>query len=88
MTAGQRKSDRIASVAARKAKRKYVKSRPKQRVRMVRLRVAPQLAQSEVRQLQARAAADMRSVGGYVAWLLIKELRREPGRKRRTGVRQ
>ena len=29
----------------------------------------------------------MRSVGGYVAWLLIKDLRRESGRKRRgTGV--
>ena len=51
---------------------------------MVRLRVAPQLTQGEVRQLQARAAADMRSVGGYVAWLLIKDLRRESGRKRRT----
>ena len=52
---------------------------------MVRLRVAPQLTPGEARQLQARAAADMRSVGGYVAWLMIKELRREPGRKRRTG---
>ncbi len=46
--------------------------------------MAPQLTQSEVRQLQARAAADMRSVGGYVAWLLIKDLRRESGRTRRT----
>ena len=27
----------------------------------------------------------MRSVGGYVAWLMIKDLRRESGRKRRTG---
>ena len=35
------------------------------------LRVAPQLTPGEARQLQARAAADMRSVGGYVAWLLI-----------------
>ena len=51
---------------------------------MVRLRVAPQLTQREARRLQARAAADMRSVGGYVAWLLIKDLRRESGRKRRT----
>ncbi len=54
---------------------------------MVRLRVAPQLTHGEARQLQARAAADMRSVGGYVAWLLIKDLRRESGRNRRaTGV--
>ncbi len=29
----------------------------------------------------------MRSVGGYVAWLLIKDLRRESGRSRRgSGV--
>ncbi len=49
--------------------------------------MAPQLTQGEARQLQARAAADMRSVGGYVAWLLIKDLRRESGRKRRgSGV--
>ncbi len=74
-------------MAARKAKRKYVKSRPKQRVRMVRLRLAPQLTSGEARKLQAREAADMRSVGGYVAWLLIKDLRRESGRKRRgSGV--
>ncbi len=74
-------------MTARKAKRKYVKARLKPQVRIVRLRVAPQLTPGEVRQLQARAAADMRSLGGYVAWLLIKDLRRESGRKRRsTGV--
>ncbi len=70
-------------MAARKAKRKPAKSRPKQRPRMVRLRVAPQLTQGEVRQLQARAAADMRSVGRTVALLLIEDLRRRgPGRGR------
>ncbi len=53
---------------------------------MVRLRVAPQLTQGEVRQLQARAAADMRSVGRTVALLLIADLkRRRPGQKRRAG---
>ena len=73
-------------MAARKAKRKYVKSRLKPRVRMVRLRVAPQLTQGEARQLQARAAADMRSVGSTVALLLIEDLRRRrTGRKRRAG---
>ncbi len=52
---------------------------------MVRLRVDPQLTQREVRELQARAAADMRSVGGYVAWLLIQDLRRRgPGLRRRA----
>ncbi len=71
-------------MTARKAKRKYVKARLKPQVRIVRLRAAPQLTPGEVRQLQARAAADMRSLGGYVAWLLIKDLRRESGRTRRT----
>ncbi len=53
---------------------------------MVRLRVAPQLTRGEVRKLQARAAAEMRSVGGQVAMLLIEDLRRRrPGRKRRAG---
>ncbi len=74
-------------MAARKAKHKYVKARLKPQVRIVRLRVAPQLTPGEVRQLQARAAADMRSLGGYVAWLLVRELRRDSGHKRRaTGV--
>ncbi len=43
---------------------------------MVRLRVDPQLTRGEVRELQARAAADMRSVGRTVALLLIEDLRR------------
>ncbi len=43
---------------------------------MVRLRVDPQLTRGEVRELVARAAADMRSVGSYVALLLIGDLRR------------
>ncbi len=52
---------------------------------MVRLRVAPQLTSGEARQLQARAAADMRSVGGYVAWLLIKDLKRRGAGQRRRA---
>ncbi len=53
---------------------------------MVRLRVDPQLTRGEVRDLQARAAADMRSVGSYVALLLIGDLRRRgPGRGRPAG---
>ncbi len=73
-------------MAARKAKRKRVKPRLRARPPMVRLRLCPQLTEREVRQLQARAAADMRSVGGYVALLLIADLkRRHPGRKRRAG---
>ncbi len=73
-------------MAARKAKRKPAKSRPRRRARMVRLRVAPQLTPGEVRELQARAAADMRSVGSTVAWLLIRDLkRRGSGRARKTA---
>ncbi len=50
---------------------------------MVRLRLAPQLTRAEVRELQARAAADMRSVGSTVALLLIEDLpHRGPGRGR------
>ncbi len=50
---------------------------------MVRLRVYPQLTRGEVRELQTRAAADMRSVGRTVALLLIEDLRRlGPGRER------
>ncbi len=52
---------------------------------MARLRVAPQLTQGEARQLQARAAADMRSVGGYVGWLLVKELKRRGSGQRRRA---
>ncbi len=73
-------------MASRKAKRKPAKSRPKRRARMVRLRLCPQLTEREVRQLRARAEADMRSVGSYVALLLIADLkRRRPGRKGRAG---
>ena len=50
---------------------------------MVQLRVDPQLTRGEVRELQAGAAADMRSVGSTVALLLIGDLRRRgPGRGR------
>ena len=55
---------------------------------MVRLRLCPQLTEREVRELQARAAADMRSVGSTVALLLIADLkRRGSGRgQRASGV--
>ena len=73
-------------MAARKAKRKPAKSRPKRRARKVRLRVGPQLTRGEVREVQARAAADMRSVGSYVALILIADLRRRGlGRGRPAG---
>ena len=73
-------------MAARKTRRKPTKAL-RARPPIVRLRLCPQLTEREVRQLQARAAADMRSVGSYVALLLIADLkrRRRTGRKRRAG---
>jgi hypothetical protein len=50
---------------------------PKPREKKVRLRVAPQLTRAETRQFRERAAADMRSIGSYVAKLIIERWRRE-----------
>ncbi len=73
-------------MATRKTRRRPTKSRPKRRARIVRLRVCPQLTRVEVREIQARAAADMRSVGSTVALLVIEDLRRRgPGRGRPAG---
>jgi hypothetical protein len=48
---------------------------------------APQLTRSEIRQLQERAAADMRSIGSYVAFLVVRHLSgRGNGRRRRQAV--
>ncbi len=52
---------------------------------MVRLRICPQLTRGEVRELQARAAADMRSVGSTVALLLIEDLRRRGSGRARAA---
>ena len=83
---GPHDSNRLRSVATRKTKRRPAKRSLRARPRMVRLRVCSQLTEREVRGLQARAAADMRSVGSYVSLLLIADLkRRRPGRKRRAG---
>ncbi len=73
-------------MAARKGKRKYVKSRLRARPPMVRLRVDPQLTRGEVRELQDRAAADMRSVGGHVAMLVIADLRRRGRGRPASGI--
>jgi hypothetical protein len=56
---------------------------PKPREKKVRLQAHPQLTRSEIERLKARAAGDMRSIGGYVAFLLIQHLNgRGNGRKR------
>jgi hypothetical protein len=43
--------------------------------KMVRLGFGPQLTRSEIRQLREKAAADMRSIGNYVGFLVIQDLR-------------
>ena len=54
---------------------------PNRRLRLnKRLRVAPQLTQDEVRELQLRAAADGRSIAEYGAVLIIEDLNKgKPG---------
>ena len=60
---------------------------PKPREKKVRLKAHPQLTRSEIKRLKARAAGDMRSIGGYVAFLVIRHLSgRGNGRKRRKPV--
>ncbi len=51
-------------------------------LKTVRMRVQPRLTREEARELEARAAADFRSVGNYVAWLIAQHL----GAKRKGCV--
>ena len=44
-------------------------------MRTVRLRLAPKLTREEARKLEARAAADLRPVANYVAYLIVQDLR-------------
>ena len=68
---------------ARKTRhRRSQSSRPK----LARLSTFPQLTRREARELEARAAADMRSVSSYVALLLIEDLRRRRSQSRWTGL--
>ena len=65
---------------------------PKQRsskpstARKIRLRVDPQLTPAEIRKLEARAAEDLRGLGNYVAWLIVKDLAKQPKARRATGA--
>ena len=56
-------------------------------LKTTRLRLAPQLTREEVRKLEGRAAADLRSVANFVAYLIDKDLRgkRRPGRPTSGG---
>jgi hypothetical protein len=59
------------------SRRKPTKTlRPKPRPKKIRLRLAPQLTRSEIRQLQARASDQIRSVSSYVAKVIVEELGR------------
>lgn len=48
--------------------------------------VAVHLTRAEIRALKEYAAADLRSVGGYVAWLLAQHLK-GPARRKLRPVR-
>ena len=55
-------------------------------VKKSRLRLSLKLTRAEIKKLQQRAAADMRSISGYVAFLVTEELRRRGRTRRATGV--
>ncbi len=58
--------------------------RPRLKPPKGRVSLEPKLTASEVKKLRARAAANMRSIAGYVAFLIIQHLSgRGNGRKRR-----
>ena len=56
-------------------------------LKTTRLRLAPQLTREEVRKLEARAAADLRPVANYVAYLIAQDLKRKRSRNRPTSAR-
>ena len=53
----------------------------------MRLRLAPQLTRDETRKLEARAAADLRPVPNYVAYLVDQDLRGKRRRGRPTSAK-
>ena len=56
-------------------------------LKTVRLRVEPRLTQAEARELEAQAAADFRSVGNYVAWLIAQNQRAKRQARSRTKAK-
>ncbi len=66
------------------ARRKPTKTlRPKPVKRKVRIHTTPKLTRSEYEELQSRAAAELRSVPNYVAFLVVQHLRGNGRRKLR-----
>lgn len=51
----------------------------KKRPKLLRLGVSPPLTRAEVRQLKARAKADLRSISNYVGHLVAQDLKRAGG---------
>jgi hypothetical protein len=52
---------------------------------LVRLGLAPALTRAELKELRARASADLRSVGNYVSYLVAKHVNQK-GHRRRMSV--
>ena len=46
----------------------------KQPAKLTRLGLAPQLSAREVRELKARAAADLRTISNYVSYLVVEHI--------------
>ena len=53
----------------------------------MRLRLAPKLTRDETRKLEARAAADLRPVPNYVAYLITQDLQGKRRSKRPTSAK-
>ena len=56
-------------------------------LRTTRLSLAPKLTREETRELEARAAADLRPVANYVAYLVAQDLRGKRRRGRSTSAK-
>ncbi len=56
-------------------------------LKTTRLRLAPQLTRDEVRKLEARAAADLRSVANFVAYLVVQDLSGKRKARRPTSAK-
>ena len=53
----------------------------------MRLGLAPALTRSEVRELKARAAADLRTISNYVSYLVVEDLKRKGRRRSPAGAK-
>ncbi len=55
--------------------------------RPVRLTCHLHLTKAEIKQLEAHAAADLRSVASYVAQIILTDLKRKPGKRKPTKAK-